>query len=187
MPLLSCLYDIVCQLRTFLSGEPGEVIFQMSNSMFKKMTSTRPPQTPNNPICCILAQYRKLHDTAALKIVRMATWEISRAPSSVPSKLVANGAKGCKQHSSFEQEHISMWFWNAGRYQAVHLLCASEHQQHYRAACVQHLHSLVNKAPYLHCSSLPAHLGRVKQQMLSIKGGTHLKHAPRCNRRWMHC
>lgn len=70
----------------------------MSHSMFRKMTNTSPDQTPNRPMCCILAQYRKLHETVALRIVRMATWGISRAPRRVPSKLVAKGANGCSHN-----------------------------------------------------------------------------------------
>ena len=91
--------ELVGRPLTFLSGECDEVIFQISNNMFRKMTNTSPPQTPNKPICCRLAQYKKLHDTAALKMVRMATWGISKAPSNVPSRLVAKGAKGCIQQS----------------------------------------------------------------------------------------
>lgn len=101
--------ELTASLRIFLSGERDEVIFQMSNSMFRKMTSTRPPQTPSKPICCMLAQYKKLHDTAALRMVRTATWGISKAPSNVPSKLVAKGANGCKATKSklFVQGSIS--------------------------------------------------------------------------------
>jgi len=66
--------------------------------MFRKMTSTSPDQTPNRPMCCMLAQYRKLHETVALRIVRIATWGISRAPRRVPSKLVAKGANGCSHN-----------------------------------------------------------------------------------------
>ena len=62
-----------------------------------KMTNTSPDQTPSRPICCMLAQYRKLHEMVALRIVRMATWGISRAPRRVPSRAVPNGAKGCRQ------------------------------------------------------------------------------------------
>ena len=66
--------------------------------MLRKMTSTSPDQTPSRPMCCMLAQYRKVHEIVALRIVRMATWGISRAPSRVPSKLVAKGANGCSHN-----------------------------------------------------------------------------------------
>ncbi|KAA6418696.1 MAG: hypothetical protein FRX49_11349 [Trebouxia sp. A1-2] len=65
--------------------------------MFRKMTSTSPDQTPNRPMCCMLAQYRKLHETVALRIVRMATWGISRAPSR-DLKAVAHKGQGKECH-----------------------------------------------------------------------------------------